>query len=110
MPHWERLRAAIDQRGLSHLVGKSGEVAVQRLERELSGGGMPADFDPLMHATMRIYGQFTEDVGLAAFVGELCPLCEVKKQRDDLDENWIQGVSDEALAGARHLKLVPEPA
>lgn len=106
-PHWDALRAAIDVRGLSHLVGKSGEVAAERLAREASGAATPSDFDPLMGAHNAITAQFLKDVGLEG-LSQGCPVCSVGKYSTDCVMNWINGASDDALRIARELKLVPE--
>lgn len=105
-PHWDALRKAIDERGLSHLVAKSGDVATERMVREVQGGASPADFDPLMSAHWAIAGQYLKDVGLEG-MGNGCPLCSVGKYDSERVMNWIDGASDDALAYARHHSLVP---
>lgn len=112
MPHWDRLKKAIDERGLSHLIAKDGKEAADSAVRQLKGEDDASDFDPLMSATTAIYGAFVRDIGLAAMGTdehgqELCPLCGVKKQRDDLDENWLQGAATDSLEQARALGLMP---
>jgi len=113
MEHWDRLKKAIEDRGLNHLIAKDGEAAMDSTVRQLKGQDDASDLDPLMSATMGIYSAFVRDIGLAAMGvdengNELCPLCGVKRQRDDLDENWIQGAATDSLDQARYLKLMPE--
>ena len=49
--HWDRLRAAIADRGLSALVADSGEKAASNMARELAEGKPTVDtYDPLMAA------------------------------------------------------------
>lgn len=48
--HWDRLRAAIDERGLSHLIAPDGETAVAQIKQELEQGPSAVTFDPLMSA------------------------------------------------------------
>lgn len=106
--HWSALRNAIEQRGLSSFVARDAREAFDSLVRQLEDKAGPvADFDPLMGAHWAIVGQFTKDIGLAAFVGDLCPLCEVDKSATGRADNWINGASDDQLAYARNLGLVP---
>ncbi len=105
--HWNGLRAAIEERGLTHLVARGGKEAVESLAREARGEATKDDFDPLMAAHNMILGQFVEDIGLAAFDGEKCPLCEVEKSRAGLAKNWTDGSADSALEMARELGLAP---
>lgn len=111
-PHWERLKAAITDRGLFHLVAKSGEEATTVAIEQLEGDESNANWDPLMTATFMIYNRFLETVGLAG-MGEFCPLCEAQKGLkraigiDDGAEQWIVGCTDAVLVEARQRKLVP---
>lgn len=46
--HWDRLRAAIEARGLGHLVGDDGAQAGRRMVSELQEGQSAKNYDPLM--------------------------------------------------------------
>jgi hypothetical protein len=105
-PHWQDLKAAIEVRGLSHLIAKDGKAAAEQMMRQASGDASPRDFDPLMTAHTAIASAFIRDVGLTAFEGEKCPLCEVEKSREGLAENWIEGSTDDVLAHAKQVGLV----
>ncbi len=48
--HWDKLRAAIDARGLSALIASSGEQAASNTARELQDGQSIDSYDPLMAA------------------------------------------------------------
>lgn len=49
--HWDRLREAIKDRGLDHLVAPDGEIAVAQVKAELEAGEQtPTSYDPLMGA------------------------------------------------------------
>lgn len=53
--HWDRLRAKIDERGLSHLVAPDGQTAAMQFADQLRRGDeedsqTPVNFDPLMAA------------------------------------------------------------
>lgn len=116
-PHWDTLRAAIDERGLSRLVAADGKAALERTKREFEGTDGPDDFDPLMSSMWAIFtnaGQTVEKAGgpiegppaALAFLGaDVCPLCELNAlhQRDCKDEgctftydDWITRAADDA--------------
>jgi hypothetical protein len=48
--HWSTLRAAIDERGLSHLIPKDGKAAAAAMRDEMENGRNPSNYDPLMAA------------------------------------------------------------
>lgn len=53
--HWDMLKAAIEERGLSSLVAPDGETAVMQLKDQLeSEGSTPTNYDPLMSAMFAI--------------------------------------------------------
>lgn len=58
--HWNQLRAAIDERGLTPFIAKNGEIAVQQVARQLQGDTGKATFDPLMSAHWAIAGNVNE--------------------------------------------------
>lgn len=119
-PHWDRLRAAIDARGLSHLVAKSGEECVGRVARELKQGQPIADeYDPLMSCNWMIFEQALRCGGIRLMGtppegGEYCPICEAVKAlaaqdgttEEEALKEWIDGPADGALAYAREKGLV----
>jgi hypothetical protein len=58
--HWDRLRRAIDQRGLSPLIHQGGEAIAEAQMRELQGIDTAGDFDPLMSAHWAIAGNASQ--------------------------------------------------
>ncbi len=105
--HWAKLRKAIDDRGLSHLVAKTGEEAHAAIIEQLQGAENKAAFDPLMNANFAIWSAFLEDAGLAGLAFEGCPLCEVaKSDHPHLDDEWIRGSTNDQLEHARSLGLI----
>ena len=104
--HWTALRAKIDERGLGHLVARSGKEAVEVLSRQADGIATAAAFDPLMGANFAIFYQYTKDVGLAAFEGDKCPLCEVEKSGEGRAQNWIDGSTQDQLDMIRAKRLL----
>ena len=75
--HWQMLRAAIEERGLSHLVAKDGHAAMEPMVLQLEGREREAMFDPLMSAYWMIVSAATARVGLSLYAGgdEQCPVC-----------------------------------
>lgn len=119
--HWDMLRAAIEQRGLMHLVAKSGEEASKQVAAQLSGDTSLWNYDPLMAANFAIWRQGLSSWGLALmspdapFGGCVCclksdvesrcrdPIC--KKQTGEM---WIEFAADDQLAFARAKGLLPK--
>lgn len=115
LPHWEKLRKAIADRGLDHLGAKSGEEAITSIKEELSGGEPP--FDPLMACNNMIWSRGLEIGGLYLMSAkedgeEYCPICEaIAHKPADADVQWIEdywilGPADAALSRCRDLGLV----
>ena len=77
--HWEKLRAAIDARGMTPLVARTGREAMERAVEELDGSATDATFDPLMAANNAISARALEHVGLFLLTGDYCPICEFCK-------------------------------
>lgn len=96
-PHWHALRAAIEVRGLSKFGAQNAEELHKDLDDQLDSE--TTQFDPLMGSWLRINQQMLEDVGLRAV--EECPLCIlITDGRPELVQNWIDGVTDDALTYA----------
>jgi hypothetical protein len=121
--HWAMLRAEVERVGLGAYVAKSGQEAFDSVVRTIEGKDTPwSDFDPLLNATLAIYGQYTTDVGLEALIREPdgsdpCPLCGVRSNTDAAGAdglakvaNWIQGSVADELGRAQHFNLpIAEP-
>lgn len=119
-PHWNALRDAIERRGLSHLIAKSGEDAAKRAVAELKGTATDHTLDPLMAAHWMIVGKVTERVGLALYGGDFCPVCEGIKTNEGVvdpkldrvytpeeeESYWIDGPADAVLQECRDKGLV----
>lgn len=79
-PHWDRLRQAVETRGLGHLIASNDREAHARVVADLKGEGDPvADFDPLMTAHNMIWSRALNNFGLG-IMGDYCPACELVKQ------------------------------
>jgi hypothetical protein len=128
MPHWDKLRAAIDARGMKHLVPENGKVAFKQMVNQLeaaavSGGEevskevTKADFNPLMEAHWAIANNALATAGLSLLMEtedkENCPLCYLQDNcrcgepdcREKF-ERWVEHAADDMLAVAKNLGLV----
>lgn len=127
--HWNSLRKAVDDRGMTHLVARSGEDAVENQVAELEGRATPANWDPLMAAHWAIAGKVMDAIGHSqgpeaalAFFGSAdgCPLCEVQRSYDWWGRNgnppppaeakdaqaWIDSCMDAMRAHAVEIGLI----
>lgn len=111
-PHWERLRTAIDERGLSHLVAQGGEQAARNLVAEATDGPSIQTFDPLMAAHNAIWARAMDVAGLAIMApnddgSDRCPICFLNEAhaaecagppcelpRDTAFDHWIDKAAD----------------
>lgn len=79
--HWARLRAAIDDRGLSDLVASDGKRAAANLASDLQKGAALQTFDPLMSAHNDIWAHaMQQPSGMSVMYAnedgsERCPIC-----------------------------------
>lgn len=61
--HWDMLKAAIEQRGLSDLIAPDGETAVAQLKSQIeTEEPSPTNYDPLMTAMFAISGNAMDAV------------------------------------------------
>jgi hypothetical protein len=108
-PHWDTLRAAIKDRGLSALIAESGQQAVSNMASELSDGPTIDNFDPLMSAMWAIIGNLsTNNPGVLFMDG--CPLCYANRDhargctdpactdRAAYYDRWIGRAADDQVA------------
>jgi hypothetical protein len=63
--HWNLLKDAIEKRGLSHLIAKSGVEAARNMAAELQGEDTLANYDPLMASHWAIVGNCMDLIGKA---------------------------------------------
>jgi len=113
-PHWDALRKAIDDRGLSGLVAGDGHKAHAAMVREIEGRSEPGDWDPLMAANWSIHSRALECGGLYLLASDengrqYCPLCEAEKHGGaGCAQEWIDGCSNAMLEHARENHLIPD--
>lgn len=108
MDHWQQLRTAIEDRGLTPFVSKNGEEAARRTANISNGSEDPQDFDPLIAANMAIISYYISQVGIDGLTQDVCPICTAAAEADgdELPNNWINGAADDVLAVAKDKKLV----
>lgn len=102
LPHWDALRAKIDERGLTSLVSEGGAAAAENLVSELDHGTTIDNFDPLMSAHFSIAGnamEIAKSVGadpMAMLVGAPdhpeweCPVCFLNWLSDEHDRTCTE--------------------
>jgi hypothetical protein len=64
--HWDKMRAAIEARGMTPLVASHGNAAIQNIADEIKHGQTIDNFDPLMAMHWNISGNLLELLGQAA--------------------------------------------
>lgn len=111
--HWTMCREAVEQRGLSSLVARDGEQAMERMVGELKGEDVKETFDPLMS----LHWHFTNDalrcgglylLGLTDAGEPYCPICEFEKNaKGFVASEAIGDVADQMASWARSEGLIP---
>ncbi len=111
--HWDKLKEAIEARGLGHLVAGSGATAAV-ITGQLSGSD---EYDPLIAANFAIWNNALEAFGLSMMYEDApCPLCLMDKHAAECVEpdcaknsgmDWIRFAADGQLETARNKGLVP---
>ena len=108
IPHHESLIEEIKSNGLSCLICKNGEIAIEVFKRNAEGDGdksNPADFDPLMSFTLQIYNQAVMKGWIYLLEQNLCSLCELEKNGGKPKE-WIEGSMGAVLNHCRKQGLI----
>jgi hypothetical protein len=134
-PHWDALRAAIEERGLMGFVANSGQAAINKVVDDLEGAPEKQTFEPLMAANMAIWNNTMSACAqynanpLAMMSADPdhpereCPICflnwlHVEHIQNCTNENctypkeftfnWmIERASDDQLERAREFGFVP---
>lgn len=125
MRHWEMLKQAVVDRGLSAMISDGGEELVARLASQQEEGITVDNFDPLMYAMTVIIeqsiGYASEAAGQAGVdeitadnnIGLGCPLCFLDMKHKPLCDDeactgfdeWTQRGADAALQRCEGMKL-----
>jgi len=115
--HWDKLRQAIHDRGLSHLVSRDGDEVANRMKAELEGRASVFTWDPLLDVNNRIMCRALEVGGLAMLHPKedgkpRCPICHAMEHSGEpkgTEKHWIQGPASAALEYARQEGVYPTP-
>jgi hypothetical protein len=107
--HWDQLKEAINQKGMSHLISKSGEELADRLKKEINKE--LTTYDPLMAANLAIAAASIKDAGIGIMgldenENPYCPLCEVDKHLEEGAKDWIEGSTDDCLEYCKNNNLL----
>jgi len=101
--HWNGLRKAIDDHGMSHLISKNGEIAGERMEIEMKGNESVESFDPLLRAHFAIINNALNMGGLN---DDYCPICESEKHGGHPAQWWFDNAVNEQFNKAKELGLI----
>jgi hypothetical protein len=117
--HWEKLRTAIDDRGLTFLVAKDGAKAAQQLTNQINGSEAKEDYDPLMSAYWAITANAVRTFGVDSMREDFgCPLCALDTHAAECKDegcpkytgaDWIGLSADGQLSIAKEMGLIGEP-
>lgn len=117
------MRDTVDELGLSGLVAKSGEAAMEDVVRQIeehqhsgdvSEETIKATFDPLMSMNNHYWSMGIQCggiymMGVDASGNEYCPLCEADMHMSGFSsEADIKRIGNDMLTWCREQKLVPE--
>jgi hypothetical protein len=98
-PHWDKLRQAIQDRGLDKFGAKDGNEVITEIVSQIEGN--EETFDPLLGSWSRINVAMVKSLqrlGRGQEALQLrCPCCIlVEDGQPQTVDNWINGVTDEA--------------
>lgn len=103
--HWEKLKEAIDTRGLSKFVANNGQEVANYIARDVKGENTVVDFEPLMGSSTCLSGLAMRIGGLAVLSpnddGTMpCPVCFLQSF------DYVAAAAEGALAEAKDRGLV----
>jgi hypothetical protein len=103
--HWDKLREAIDTRGLGKFIANNGQELIDHTARGLKGENTVVDFEPLMGSSMCIANLAMMLGGLAMMTpnedGSMpCPVCFLQSF------DYVNAAADGALAEAKDRGLM----
>ena len=118
--HWQDLKKAIDDRGLTRFIAKDGEAAAKAMASQIQGGDEKESYDPLMGANFAIWGNALEVWGPGMMQeGAPCPLCLLDKHAKECAEpdcqfkqtgaDWVTLAADAQMEYATELGLLGKP-
>lgn len=98
--HWQVMKDAIDQRGLTPLVSKDGKEACDNLKDEIEGN--ESRFDPLMSMFWHWVNNSVAQgglylMGLDESGNQYCPICEYTKHCQGFDAEREIGITADQM-------------
>lgn len=117
--HFEQLKQAIDDRGLTYLIAKNSLLAAQNFSEQARGIQTKENYDPLMSANWTIWGNALQCFGTEIMSPDApCPLCILDdhaatctdtKCIKDSGSDWIGFAADGQVEAAKKLGIIGEP-
>jgi hypothetical protein len=104
--HWEQLKTAIDERGLTPFISKDGEEAIKRIAGSLSNKSADT-FDPLIQANVAIWNNAIEAFSTDILKDD-APCKDVGCNKET-GSDWIRYAADGQLQNAKDMGLLGEP-
>lgn len=102
--HWDRLRQAVEDRGIGHLGARDAQSAFGNMVTDLEGRSAENNCDPLMACNYMIWSKGLEVLGLELMSEkDRCPICEALKA---YEEWWISGPADAVLEECKEQGLI----
>lgn len=114
--HWSLCRKAVDDRGMSSLVARDGQAALDNVVAELQGDDAKKTFDPLMSLHWHFVNEALRCGGLYVMgddpsgknEGHYCPLCEfASNSHGFIAEEAIGNIANQMADWARSEGLIP---
>ena len=122
--HWDRLREAIETRGIADLIAPDGHVALEQMADQLNRAeageepSTPVNYDPLMAAHWAIINNVSEAGGPGCLLHmistpDCCPLCFANEQHEAICtepgctftfDDWIDRAADDQLAHVKTMR------
>lgn len=117
--HMERLRKAVEDKGVGHLISDEFDVILNRIREEFLGNPPRDSYDPLTHAIYTLMSNALLYGGGYLLMQQpdgsyLCPCCEVNHhipegiEGNSADEWFISNASEDGYRGAEKNGLVPK--
>lgn len=88
-PHWDKLRAAIKEKGLENMVATNGKDAIERFAND--------KYEPLLDSWGRINNAVLHSPALNGRI-LVCPCCILEMDgQPELVDKWIDGATTDSM-------------
>jgi hypothetical protein len=105
--HWNKLRTAIHDRCLDHLMSGTVAANMRNPVQKLLLGHPPLVVCTIMICQEALKGGGVYLLGMKEDGTAYCPICEALENNAGDENFWINGPADAVLEHARELNLVP---